>query len=345
MVPERMVWYGTYHWYHQGYPLPSTSMWYYTFYPVVISKRRMKPFLYAVTLLPLAYAQSPQTGFCDGCFCIPLENETCPFALEPNMNFSSFLDNLLEFKLENPVSLDCNPYKSTNDSSTVCDLTPTPLTDGGACVVEFNEPSNGEVCPFNWTYSLRTFKGSVQEAQAQGFHVTHGGPCGACSSLQDLYVYMEKGEAVREEATTCGIRGISSVEEGIECYRAFGFTESCAAIWHYNTLNTQGACLDLCAEFYLFKRPNNGPPPLCVIDKCIECDEVQSGPIFQKYAGRTRRSSGLLSSIARTCSELSSVVQVDPCPLVELDNDTSGVQARFVVAPLATLLVFLFWFC
>ena len=38
------------------------------------------------------------------------------------------------------------------------------------------------------------------------------------------------------------------------------------------------------------------------LNPCLECDEVKSGPLFKYYAGRTRRDSGIVSSIPRPAS-------------------------------------------
>jgi hypothetical protein len=133
------------------------------------------------SLVPLANSQNPKPGFCGDCWCIPAPNEICP-EQQPQTDFSTFLTKLLDFELENPSSLDCNPYKATNSSG--CELTPSLTTDGGACVIDFSEPSDGSMCPSNWTYSLQTFPGSIEEAQSRGLYVTHGSSCGACSSLQ-----------------------------------------------------------------------------------------------------------------------------------------------------------------
>lgn len=278
--------------------------------------------LFVVPLVPWAVAQD-ELGSCGECFCIPSAGETCPSDLEPNMNFTSTqLSNLLEFELQNPVSLNCNPYDvttfsdNTSSSSIACDLEPTPLQEGGACVIDLISPEDDSACPNNWKYSLRTFAGTLEEAQSQDLYVTHAGACGACSSLQDLYVYLFKGEQVREGATLCGIRGFGSTEDGIQCFQELGFSRSCAAAWQYNTVTTREFCIDQCADFYLNSKSPNGPPPECALDPCIECDEIIAGPIFKRFAGRTRRSSGLLSSIARNCSELVPIPQTDPCEAV-----------------------------
>ena len=69
-------------------------------------------------------------------------------------------------------------------------------------------------------------------------------------------------------------------------------------------------CAAVCIP--LLNAPNNGPPPQCLLNNCLECDEVYAGPLFTSVGGRTRRRSGLLSEIVRNCSEISHV-RHDPC--------------------------------
>lgn len=59
--------------------------------------------------------------------------------------------------------------------------------------------------------------------------------------------------------------------------------------------------------------PSNGPAPECALNDCITCNDEVSAPIFEKFAGRSRRRSGLLSTAARQCSTLPNIIQ-SPCP-------------------------------
>ena len=58
--------------------------------------------------------------------------------------------------------------------------------------------------------------------------------------------------------------------------------------------------------------PNNGPPPTCGLNKCLQCDEDKAGPIFSQYAARTRRRSGLISEIIRPCDTIAKGIVHDP---------------------------------
>lgn len=51
----------------------------------------------------------------------------------------------------------------------------------------------------------------------------------------------------------------------------------------------------------------------CEMDPCLKCDLDVSSQFFERYAGRTRRRSGLLGTSAVPCSTLAAIVQ-DPCP-------------------------------
>jgi len=60
--------------------------------------------------------------------------------------------------------------------------------------------------------------------------------------------------------------------------------------------------------------PSNGPAPECALNTCLTCNDEASAPTFERFAGRSRRRSGLLSTAARPCSSIPNIVQ-DPCPV------------------------------
>lgn len=62
--------------------------------------------------------------------------------------------------------------------------------------------------------------------------------------------------------------------------------------------------------------PSNGPAPDCALNDCLVCNEDVSAPTFDKFAGRTRRRSGLLSTAAFPCGSIPNIVQ-DPCPTTQ----------------------------
>lgn len=70
---------------------------------------------------------------------------------------------------------------------------------------------------------------------------------------------------------------------------------------------------DVAEEKLAKAMPGNGPAPECALNDCITCNDEASAPTFERFAGRTRRRSGLLSTAARPCSSLPFIVQ-HPCP-------------------------------
>jgi len=63
-------------------------------------------------------------------------------------------------------------------------------------------------------------------------------------------------------------------------------------------------------------KPGNGPAPGCALNDCLVCNEETSAPTFDKFAGRNRRTSGLLSTVAFACGSIPNIVQ-DPCPITK----------------------------
>jgi uncharacterized protein YqkB len=96
-------------------------------------------------------------------------------------------------------------------------------------------------------------------------------------------------------------------------------------MWTYNTIQTREKCFDVCVDFTFEGHPNNGPPPICDIAPCLQCDEDYSGPLFKPVAARTRRRSGLLSKIARPCDDILLVNHKDPCSAT---SGTTEIEAR-----------------
>ena len=164
--------------------------------------------------------------------------------------------------------------------------------------------ADGQVCSISVDAETRSYRLSTEPiGNVSAQQITHVGPCGACSSLHDLYVYAANVD-LTDPVRQCGIVGIGQgMTANVECLRAIGFSEACATIWYYNTQHTRTQCLDECLTHlsspYVTMEGQLNP--------CLECDEVQSGPIFKAHAGRTRRNSGLASAICRPCNTVSQV--------------------------------------
>lgn len=164
---------------------------------------------------------------------------------------------------------------------------------GGVCTVEVESRRDR-------TYRLVT----AQTAATASGPVTHGGACGACSSLQDLAVYAANPD-LTEPVRSCSLLGFQGGLQAVEaCLMDIGFTAACARVWAFNAEHTREQCLDVCLGAL------NDPYHTAdgSLNPCLQCDEDQSGPVFKQTAGRTRRNSGLASALCRPCA---TVWQVD----------------------------------
>lgn len=172
--------------------------------------------------------------------------------------------------------------------------------DTEVCGVRFLDPERV-------AYRLRTFPDRERALEA-GYVVTHRHHCGACSSLWNLAVYLAKPD-LTSPARTCARKATAT---GVKaCFmEVIGFDERCAETWTYNALRTRRRCLASCIGAYgLWSVLTNDMSVPQVdgsgnLNPCLACDEEISGPGFQYAAGRTRRSSGLTSTIPRPAAEI-----------------------------------------
>lgn len=189
------------------------------------------------------------------------------------------LNSLLSWQLVDEVAgLAENPYESA-------------APNNGAMVIEDMA---------NKLYTLANFS-TVAAAEAAGAILTHHNACGVCSTLDDFVVYAKDrdiGDAVRN----CGIQNFATPFDSlVSCLQGLGFTKPCAQIWAYNTKNTQANCFEECINSTKYHNEDGTLGP------CLACDESISGPVFKAVAGRTRRNTGLASSICRFCNEVKPV--------------------------------------
>lgn len=189
------------------------------------------------------------------------------------------------------------------------DTPPTVLTNSPYETTPNLQPDANAVCAVmvtgDHTYGLETFSettaaASIEAAKAAGGFVTHGGACGACSSLADLEVYARLPDQT-DPIRTCASSNLGGPVEDVDaCIQdAVGFTPPCSRAWAYNVLNDGEHCRDICLISMIEAEPYNLEDGS--INGCLQCDEDVSGPVFKATAGRTRRNSGLASAICRPC--------------------------------------------
>jgi hypothetical protein len=167
---------------------------------------------------------------------------------------------------------------------------PAPAAPGSVCAVQFVDQTSYELVDYP----------SRQEAEAAGAIPTHAGECGLCSSLSNLAVYAGNGD-LTSPVRECGLVGVRDGDQAnIDCLLELGFDLPCAQIWFYNTRYTRTKCGRPC--FAALGDPYHFPDG--TLNDCLQCDEDNAGPVFKKFAGRTRRNSGLATAICRPCEGL-----------------------------------------
>jgi hypothetical protein len=167
-------------------------------------------------------------------------------------------------------------------------------------------PPPGTVCgvrfePDRVHYRLATFPGEGA-ARAAGFAVTHLGACGTCSTMQDLAVYLGQPD-LTAPVRRCGLHPTSAGV--LQCLARLGLSPACARTWFWNARNTGRECLAVCAVSWVREEPSTTPDGK--LNDCLQCDEDRSGPVFKAVAGRTRRNSGIVSSIPRPGDEVARI--------------------------------------
>lgn len=125
-----------------------------------------------------------------------------------------------------------------------------------------------------------------------------------------IFEFFSSAEDFTAAGKKCATIGLFDEQAGLKCYMDIGLTRECAKIWNYDGIYDGKACGAVCMKD--LKEPNNGPPPTCTLNDCLQCDEEKAGPIFSSFAGRTRRRSGLRSEIVRSCSSISHIDH-NPC--------------------------------
>jgi hypothetical protein len=187
-----------------------------------------------------------------------------------------------------PAALEGDPYAVWQSRD------PPRAAADTVCAVRFE--------PDQLHYRLATFANSVA-ARTAGFAVTHVGACGTCSTLQDLAVYIEKPD-LTAPVRKCGMRWNASSR--LQCLEDLGFSHPCAQTWLYDLENTRQQCFGVCVLSWIEgEAPTRSDGRL---NACLQCDEDRSGPVFKSTAGRTRRNSGIRSSIPRPDDEVAAVV-------------------------------------
>ena len=174
--------------------------------------------------------------------------------------------------------------------------------------------------PFNPNpdvYYMETYASKTDASNAQAF-ISHTGACGYCSSAQDLGVYLNSEIDLFEVSFQCYFAWTISTDPNrndqlILCMQQqTGMTANCALAWAVNMYLDSlpsppftFSCLGQCIALVTNPIPTNKDD--CTLNDCLQCDEDVAGPIFIELAGRSRRNSGILSDITRSCEEFAEI--------------------------------------
>jgi len=305
-------------------------------------------------------AEPNELAMCGNCHCIvsssATESNACPTEKPKTEYSAATIEALRHQRPLNPYELKCDPYD--NES---CQLNPpqddtVDLGESAVCGLVYQAPLNGDSELASGIFDIGTVKNAEGEIQQQdqllcpdapqeylmvsypneeaalsdGAIITHLGSCGACSTTQDLAAYLTTSD-LTTASKECIKRSILNQDEGIKCLENdIGFTNACANIWLYNGENTGQKCTLPCAAAEIQNYAHNGPSPECPLNGCLACAEEQSGPIFRRFAGRTRQRSGLLTTIARPCEDTAMIDHEYACPSQakgEYNNDGGSIFA------------------
>jgi hypothetical protein len=152
--------------------------------------------------------------------------------------------------------LTCNPYQDVG-----CDTVPpidATLGDDQVCAHKFATGT----CE---NYDIVNYA-SKEAALTDGAVVTHYGACAACSTRQDLAVYMYYFD-MTTVGKKCGQQAAVLFSRGVKCFENLGMSTPCAQIWASNAAQDGLVCKGICLEDYF--EPYNGDPPTCPLNDCL----------------------------------------------------------------------------
>jgi len=180
------------------------------------------------------------------------------------------------------------------------------------CGLRYEAANNTDECPTD--YNMFTYK-NTDEAKSDGAVVTHTGACGVCSTTQDLAAYMRTPD-ILTATKHCSKLSLLRGNSRENCLAEIGLSKACSELWLHRWNAVFVNCLLECTESMLRDEPSNTGPQ-CELNDCVQCNEDTVGEVFTQVAGRTRRRSGLLSTEARLCEEISPVIH-QSCPMVNV---------------------------
>lgn len=144
------------------------------------------------------------------------------------------------------------------------------------------------------------------QARSEGRNIIHCGKCSYCSALDSVQVLPNTRKWITyimtdvstKFAAPWGHKNVTLLEQDLyDLSVNFSIplgvddpTGSCMKCWSDNIMCDASQCVSKCWTKFFDPTPT---------DECLLCDEQTCGPEFIKCAGANRRSSGIVSDIAR----------------------------------------------
>jgi secreted trypsin-like serine protease len=261
-----------------------------------------------VTTNPTAFSPSDTPSdpklnqLCGDCFCIPQDSQCLTVRSGISQSFkTSTISQYDSFVATNVIRLqsstggDCYPFANAVGSQTSYPESKLPQcqlpTSKGVCAFVFESVGGGQMdtCKAR-RYSMQTF--ATESKVPANASITHQGPCGVCSSAQDLATRMKTLQTFHAEIATCqtvySVLG-KSFSALVSCLQQAGFTPDCATLWAHFAATELDVCSSKCQV--ISGEPSNGPAPECALPDCLQCS---------------------VETVARPCSSIYPVVH-DPC--------------------------------
>lgn len=137
-----------------------------------------------------------------------------------------------------------------------------------------------------------------EEAHNAGTKVMNCGPCGACSTINDVELYWKTKNNLTQETRKCAFFALFDSQMARDCLKEkVPFTDDCMDCWIENIKCTTANCALTCLWSWIIDEPyvdEDGN-----LNKCLQCDEDTCGPNFKKCAGANRRRACIKSDIMR----------------------------------------------
>jgi hypothetical protein len=147
---------------------------------------------------------------------------------------------------------------------------------------------------------------SIAIAEGYAPPIAHCGPCGKCSTDQDLAAYQRTASTLTSTVTQCALRVLfSGPAAATQCMNEkVGLTSNCQTCWTENIVCDQRLCVLTCLYSLIKGEKNNRDAAPGDLSACLQCDEKLCGPAFVQCAGANRRRCGITSDIGRSSSQL-----------------------------------------